>query len=278
MPFKNNYIRKKKSLRGLFGIFVTSFVVCLLAFGGISAKAGDEGLVDPIYASDGSLYPVVDYANLLTDYEEQALAERIYEVQGTYNSAIVILTIESTGNRSAMEYADDFYDYKGYGIGEDHDGIIMLISMENRDVWYSTTGHAIKVFTDSDIDYILGECTGSLSAGDYYDAFNTFINECESELKTDYEKGIFTTGKFLVCLAIGVVIGGIIVFCFIMQLLNVAPEKGASNYSSGGFKLTNKSDRFIRSSISKTKIQKDSGSSTHTGSSGTSHGGGGGHF
>ena len=279
MPFyRNNYIKKNRNLRGFLGIFVTAFVVSILAFGGISAKAGSEGLVEPVYCTDGTLYPIVDYADLLTDDEEQALAEKIYELEYNYDSTLVILTLDSLGNRSAMEYADDFYDYNGYGMGENHDGAIFLISMENRDYWFGTTGSAIYTYSDSDIDYICGECRGDLSAGNYYGAFDTLINECSDELYSEAQSQVFTVGKFLICLTIGAVIGLIILLGFIGQLKTVAPAKGASDYTSSELKLTKKSDLFIRSSISKTKRESSSGSSTHTGSSGTSHGGGGGHF
>jgi len=274
MPFRNNNNLIRKS----FGILIPLFIICVLAFGGITAKAGSEGLVEPIYTEDGSLYPVIDYADLISDDEEEYLAYRIYDIQNTYDSALVILTIDSTGTRSAMEYADDFYDYNGYGMGEKHNGIIMLISMENRDVWFGTTGSAIKTFSDDDIDDLVYDCSYYLSDGNYYAAFEKYVDECEAELKREYEASIFTPKKFYICLAIGCVLGALVLLGFWLQLITVSPKDSASDYSSGGFKLTNKSDTFIRSTISKTKIEKESGSSTHSGSSGTSHGGGGGHF
>jgi uncharacterized protein len=273
------YIRKHKkniilqTLPVLFAAMVISLFIPAVA------KADASGLVEPIYATDGSLYPVVDYADLLTDEEEQALADRIYPLQEQYNSAIVLLTVPSTGDRSPMEYADDFYDYNGYGMGDSHNGIIFLLSMEDRSWRFETTGTAIDVYTDSDQDYIFDEIKSYLSENRYYDAYYKFISLCEDELQSDYESGIFTPGKFFICLAIALVFALIVLFGFIGQLKNVTPAKGASNYSDGGLHLTSQYDRFTHKTLSKTKIQKDNGgSSTHTGSSGTSHGGSGGHF
>ena len=71
-----------------------------------------------------------------------------------------------------MEYADDFYDYNGYGMGEKHNGIIMLISMENRDVWFGTTGSAIKTFSlDKSYEQI------------WDDAFKRFLTAHEIEFE-----------------------------------------------------------------------------------------------
>ncbi len=276
MPVKNNKNYDKKSL---IGFIIPLFVICLLAFSKLSVLADGEGMVEPVYANDGSLYPVVDTADLLTDEQEEDLASRIYEIREKYSSDIVILTIDSLGRRSPMEYADDFYDYNNYGIGDDHDGIILLLSMENRDYWFGTTGSAISIYSDDDQSDIIDACRSYLSSNDYYNAFRVFISECEQELDDDYQSHIFTPGKFVVCLIIGLVLAFIVLLIFLAQLQTVEPASGASNYSVGKINLRRKEDRFLRSTISKTKIEKESsGSSTHTGSSGTSHGGSGGHF
>ena len=39
---------------------------------------------------------------------------------------------------SAMEAADDFFDYNGYGLGDDRSGVLLYINMSTRDVWIST--------------------------------------------------------------------------------------------------------------------------------------------
>ena len=254
-------------------------VILLVMTAPLSARADGSGMVEPIYDTAGQLYPVLDYADLLSDDEEQKLAEQIWTIEDAYSSAIVILTVNSTGNRSATEYADDFYDYNGYGFGENHDGIIFLVSMEDRSWHISTTGSAIRTFTDSDIEYISDRCLSDLSSGYYYDAFSTYVRLCGNELEKAYNDAQFTLFKFLICLLIGAVLALIPLAGFMLQLKTVKPAKGAGNYSPDGLKLKRNSDIFIRSSISKTRIPKDSGgSSTHTGSSGTSHGGGGGHF
>ncbi len=272
----NFILRNKKSIVRI----ILALILLALPFSlSITARADGSNLVDEIYATDGSLYPVIDYADLLTDEEEQNLAGYLYDIEERQQCSVIILTLDSLGYRSAMEYADDFYDYKGYGYGDDHSGVILLLSMENRDYWFGTTGSAIGTFSDSDQGDIIDSCLSYISGGDYYNGFVTFAEECDKELTRTYEAGIFTTQKFLLRLLIGFGLALIPLFIFIAQLKNVHRQSGASDYAVGGLKLTRQDDRFIRSSITKTKIQKDSGgSSTHSGSSGTSHGGSGGHF
>ena len=270
---KNNKTRRflSVSVIGLLLLFPLLFP--------ITVSADGQGMVEPIYYTDGSLYPVVDYADLLNDDEEALLAQKIEDIQSRYQSAIVILTVDSTGSRTAEEYADDYYDYNGYGYGDYHDGVLLILAMEDRSWHISTTGSAIHVYTDSDIEYISDRFLSDLSDGHYFSGFNQFVSDCESELERAYNAGRFTPGKFAVCLLIGLILGGVVLFIFVAQLHTVRPASGAADYAQGGLKLSRNSDRFIRSTISKSKIPKDSGgSSTHTGSSGTSHGGGGGHF
>lgn len=245
----------------------------------INAMANGEDMVDPVYYTDGTLFPVVDAADLLTDEEENNLANHILEVESKYNSAIVLVTVDSLGYRTVEEYADDFYDYNKYGYGDSHDGILFLIDIDSRKWHITTTGSAIKVFTDSAQEDIIDECKSYLSSGYYYDAFDTFISECDNRFLS-YENGkTFNFPKFLICLLAGLVLALIPLFGFIGQLKTVHREAGASNYTEKGLNLTRKSDRFIRKSVTRSaKPKESSGSSTHTGSSGTSHGGSSGSF
>ncbi len=242
-----------------------------------TAKADGEGMVDPVYCNDGSLFPVIDAADLLTDEEENLLASHIYNVEEQYNSAIVIVTVDSLGSRTVEEYGDDFYDYNGYGFGDSHDGILFLIDITSRQWHITTTGSAIKIYTDSAQETLISKCKSSLSAGNYYDAFDQFISACDSRLQTVVERKTFNFPKFLICLVAGFLLALIPLLGFIGQLKTVHWEAGASNYSQKGLSLTRKSDRFIRKSVSRSAKPKES-SSTHTGSSGTSHGGSSGSF
>ena len=64
------------------------------------------------------------------------------------------VTADTINGETPMAYADDYYDYNGYGAGADNDGILLLLSMEDRDWWISTTGYGIDAFTDYGIDVI----------------------------------------------------------------------------------------------------------------------------
>ena len=75
---------------------------------------------------------VYDFANLLTDEEEKKLYNSINEYIEKYDMDMAVVTIDKNNKASAMDYADDFYDYNNFGIGSTHDGLLFLIDMDTR--------------------------------------------------------------------------------------------------------------------------------------------------
>ena len=217
---------------------------------------------------------VVDGADLLTDAEETALATSLDSISQTYDVDVVVVTTDSTNGKSPRAYADDYYDYNGYG----SDGGLLLISMEDRDWWISTTGMCIDAITDSDIDSIGDWMLDDLSNGDYAAAFDTFADECAYYINGAVNGFPFDFGTNLtVSLVIGLVIALIVVLIMKGQLKSVRRKDAAGDYvRSGSMQVTQAYDFFLYRNVSRQK--KPESSSTHSGSSGRSHGGGGGKF
>ena len=101
-----------------------------------------ESTVGFQFYNDADAERVVDYADLFTDEEEAAIAQAIAGQSARGNADIVVVTDSSSYGMSHMEYADDFYDFNGYGFGDNRDGIVLFICMEpgNRGWWTSVTG------------------------------------------------------------------------------------------------------------------------------------------
>ena len=101
-----------------------------------------ESTVGFQFFNDADAERVVDYADIFTDEEEAAIAQAIALQSARGDADIVVVTDSSAYGMSHTEYADDFYDYNGYGFGPDRDGIVLFICMEpgNRGWWTSVTG------------------------------------------------------------------------------------------------------------------------------------------
>ena len=109
----------------------------------------------PVSAAEEEMPPerllprLVDEADLLTDEEEADILEQLDEISERQECDVAVVTVDGLDGKSAMEYADDFYDYNGYGFGEEKDGILLLVSMEERDWYISTCGFGITALTDA---------------------------------------------------------------------------------------------------------------------------------
>ncbi len=256
----------------------------------VSFSASAE-LIDP------ELPRVVDKADLLSDSEEQALSDKIDDIISKYDFDVVILTESGIGGKSPMKFADDYYDYEGYGANSGGDGVLFLIDMEFRDWWISTKGYGITVFTDYGIDKIEDIVIPDLSDGEYYDAFETFLSTTEEYIRaadsgkpydvdntynTSADRTRLILFSVAVGLGIGLVVALIVVLVFKSQLKSVKFEYAAREYEvKNSFNVTRSHDVFLYRNVTKRRKPESNGgggSSTHRSSSGSSHGGGGGKF
>ena len=102
---------------------------------------------------------------------------------------IVVVTVNTLDGKTPQAYADDFFDYNGYGIGPDRDGILLLVSMEDRDWYISTRGYGITAVTDAGLDYLSARFLDDLSAGNYLQAFLTYAEQCDQFYRTGGKPG-----------------------------------------------------------------------------------------
>lgn len=251
-------------------------------------------LIIPSLAANDSYY-MIDKADLLTDEYEQETEAFLKEISERQKFDVVIVTVDTLDGKTPEAYADDYFDYNGYGQGETHDGCLLLVSMEDRNWHISTTGYGITALTDAGLEYISDSFLSFLSDGDYYTAFTVFgekVDEFVTQARTDTPYDVGTLPKaprefkaimLLVGLGTGALIALLVVSIQTSKLKSVAFKNEANEYLvDGSFVLTGSGDRYIRSDVVKTARPQESsgsgGSSTHTGSSGTTHGGAGGSF
>ncbi|MBE6659176.1 MAG: TPM domain-containing protein, partial [Ruminococcaceae bacterium] len=222
-----------------------------------------------------------------------ALIAKLEQIAEAEQMEVVVAAFSTIDGASPMEYADDFYDYNGYGYGENRDGLILIVVMDTRDWWISTRGTAITAFTDAGIDYIGNQITPYLAEGDYHGAFTAFADQCKTfmvQAKTgdpfdthNLPKEPFNTGMALVIAVVGgLVIGLLYTGKLKGQLTSVQAQRAASGYvKQNSLNVTNSRDFFLYRNVTRTEKADDAddgGSSTHTSSSGATHGGGGGKF
>lgn len=274
----------------------------LLSFGlfGLEAKAETLG--------EGS-QRVFDEAALIDEDDIEYLEILIAEFREETGMDFVFLTSyeaeysssDSKAERIGMAFADDFYDYNGFGSGEDNAGLIYFIDMSNRMPIITTTGITIDYITDSRLATIFTHVDADLREGDYVSSVVSVLQDTagfvEEGIPDDQYRYDIDTGEIitkptkirqitLLELFISAFVGLIVA---VAVHLNVKSQYGllGSTYrynikGNSKVNITDRRDEYIRTSVVRTPKPKPSssssggGSGTHSSSSGTSHGGGGG--
>ncbi len=264
-------------------------VFCLLL--SMTAFAAGDKTPVPTIPAQRQLPLLVDNASLLLASEEEALLEKLESISRRHECDVAVVTVNSLGPKSATAYADDFYDYNGYGYGVNDDGILLLISMEDRDWAITTYGFARTAFTKSGQEYMVEQFRPYLSDGDYSRAFLCFADLCDEFLQKAAAGEAYDTGNLpraafrpiwiLVALGVGFLIAIIAVSVMKSKLKSVRRQPAASSYiRPNSFRVTQSQDIFLYRNVTRTARPKDTGSSSggHISSSGRSHGGSSGKF
>ena len=241
-----------------------------------------------LFVSAASMPRLVDGADLLSDSEEAELLSMLDEISERQMLDVVIVTANTLEGKSPMAYADDFYDDHGYGFGASYDGVLLLISMEDRDWWISTCGYGITAFTDYGISCLSDRFLPDLGNGFYADAFETFARGCDEYISLARNGTPFDVGSepfdpassLLIAAVIGLIAAWIVVGSMKAQLKSVRQQNAGSYLKEGSLQLTDSRELYLYRNVHRTVKQESSsgGSSTHRSSSGRSHGRGGGKF
>lgn len=231
-----------------------------------------------------------DGANLLTSSKQQELNDRLNSLSHKHDFDIFVVTTQSLEGKTSTAYADDFFDEHMYGMGSGEDGILLLISMENRDWAISTCGFGIQAFTDAGQEYMVSQFKPYLSDGDFDEAFDCFVDLCDDYIVQakkgkPYDSSSLPKKPIQLYWIVIAIIGGclvsfIIMMCFKAQLKTVRYQPYAGDYVSN-LKINRQQDLYLYRNVTrrrKPEKTSSSGSSTHRSSSGRTHGGSSGHF
>jgi len=208
------------------------------------------------YASNDLL---VDYADLLTLEEETELSKTLDRVSDEMEMDVVVLTVDSLDGETPEEFAENYYDSNGYA----DTGVLLLVSMEERDWYICTTGDIVV-----DEESLSERFVPALSEGNYLEAFQSFARNLDAyTMSTD-------VGGWLIAVVVGVIVAFIVVFTMKAQLKSVRSQPAANSYIvNGSFNLTHSRDIYLFRNVTRTPKPQNNGSS-----SGRKHGGGGGKF
>lgn len=276
-------------MKKIKGIMICLLICTFLVMGSMAVWADQTGAV--------SGQPrVFDQAGLFSETEIIQLEEKIAQCRKSTKMDVVIVSAYADGERSAEEYADDYYDYGGFGAGKKASGVLLLYYMDGPgqpggECYISTAGTMINMLTDERIESILDDVYGDLGNRDFAGATEHFLEDVKVYVKEGVESGQYTydrdTGEIvryhsirLYEVAIAVVIAGILAGSVCLDIKKRYAMKQSSRevsnslqayradcafcFSVAGDKMVNK---YVRSVPIPRNTSSGSGGRGHSGSS-----------
>jgi uncharacterized protein len=132
--------------------------------------------------------PVVDQANILTADEKQRLTEQLHSIyrQGLAQAALVI--VPTTNGIPIFDYALQIADKWQLGDKDIDDGLLIVMAVNDRDI-YILTGYGLEgVMPDSAVNRIIREdITPSFKQNEYATGLANGIGSLEARLNADPE-------------------------------------------------------------------------------------------
>ncbi len=240
-----------------------------LASGGSGTEPVTEGA--PVETGEAQLDYVTDAAGLLTDEEWQELESKAESISAEYQCAVYIVTVDdyiNYGDGDVSDVAKGIYQDYALGFGEDKSGLLLLLSMADRDFSLLAYGYGNTAFTDYGKERLEDEFLGYFGDDQWADGFEAYLDtsgemlamaRSGSPLDIDSDPTVEVGG-----VAISVLLALIIslVVCFILKagMQSVAEKSEADAYiSQDGVNFTVREDYFTHATESRVTVERSSG-------------------
>ena len=232
-----------------------------------------------VSASDGMF--LFDEANLLTSEEKQAINEHAEDISREFGCGVYIVTVwdYNTYGSSVRTAAENFFLNNRLGLGEDASGVLLMLSMAERD--YALIAHGNignGAFTDYGKDVLSDEFLDDFGGNDWYSGFadyvscsGTFLDSFRQGTPVDVnqDSGSGLGFALVMILLIPAAIAGIA--CGIMaSSMKTARKKTHADDYRQGLQLTGRHDRFMTRTVVRQKIESSSSGGTTVNSRGFS--------
>lgn len=268
-----------------------------------AGESNPEPEQTPSQASSLSLGYVTDAAGILTEEQVLALDKEAEQLSQSLNFGVYIVVIRNYReytNGDVNNCATDLYTYYDMGTGPNRDGLLLLMSMADRDYSIITHGfYGNYCFGDHNLTLIENAFLDNFRNNDWLGGFEDYLAVSGDVLRTAEAHGLTTdredqsfrglaftgntyrygvTGKMPVGLKLAIGLGApclvALAVCssFRAQMKTAKERTTAEDYVvPGSATLRIREDRFTHRTETRTPIQTSSGSSGRS-----SFGGGGG--
>lgn len=235
---------------------------------------------------------VYDGADLLSSDEESALNARAQQLTAQYGCEVWLVTVPSLDGYTASGYTEQFFADNSVGWGSDRSCVMLLLSIEYRDYDLMAHGFGNTAFTDYAKQIMEDKFLSYFGDDDYYGGFSSYLDSCgeylgmaaagapfdvdnDPEAEASARRTKLYTGIAVVVL---VPLLAAFITCEVLraQMKTARLQTQARQYEQGGLELSVHDDRFLRTAVTRTRVQQQSsggggGGGTSVNSGGFSH-------
>lgn len=241
-----------------------------------------------VWGESAAMAYVFDLEDLLSWEEWSALESRASEISASHGCGVYIITVENYldyGTGDVLAVAEQLFSdpERPLGTGQDRDGVLLLLSMAERDYALFVHGAgAMAAFPDRTQALLEDAFLPALGENDWQGGFSAYLEACDTYLTQapeetpgrDYDLSYAAAparegrGK-RVLLAVGISWGLALVVCLVLwaQMRSVRPQSRAWDYAKNGLQLTDHRDHYTHTTETRRRIEPPP-------SSGGGHGGG----
>lgn len=113
----------------------------------LAQRVPDKDL--PPRPTRGNERAVTDLAKVMRPEQVQQLETKLRNFNDTASTAIIVVTVPTTGNYEIADYATSLGEYWGAGRKDVDNGVVLLVAKNDRKVWIATGYGAEGAITDA---------------------------------------------------------------------------------------------------------------------------------
>lgn len=240
------------------------------------------GVSIPAFA-ENSTVNIIDGADLLSYDEWEELDFMAQKITREYDCGVYIVILDDYteyGDGDVFDVTAELYnDYdESFGVGDEHDGIMLLLSMYERDwAMFVHGSYAEYAFNEYGQEQLEDSFLPQFGEDDWYAGCKSFLTACDEYLSLAEEGDPVTEshlGDVLIAIGVSCVIALLICLVLKGKMKTVHHKTEAKTYvTPGGFVLSQSFDNYTHTTETRRKIQKSSSGGSRIGGGGSGRSG-----
>lgn len=269
-------------MKRLLKIFTAAFALSMVmalpfasqALERIDVLGEGERTVELAYASEAQLSHVTDTVGLLDSTEVAELEAKAQAIEDTYDFGVYIVTVDNYtdfSRTSVFDAAMSIYKEYSLGVGDGDDGLLLLMSMYDRDYSLITYGDfGNYAFNDAARESLTDYFLDDFSDDDWFWGFNDYLDVAalytesaragapytsDNVIMTEDEISTSIFLGFAAMFILPLIIAFVVVAYKSSKMKSVAAATQAAEYAVGGLVLTDQRDDFTHTTRVVKRVQ-----------------------